>query len=87
MLAMLSFIVSMGFQLYVANTTALKGKDFMRLYNKKEELNKEIAYLKYLDSTYSSMAYVEKEADRLGFVHYSEPLTPISLPALASLNQ
>lgn len=84
--AVFLFIATLSFQVYISNSTALKGKDFRELYDKKEALNKEIAYLEYEDSQLSSLSYIEQKAGELGFQEMTEPLLPIKPPALAALN-
>lgn len=79
------FIISLLTQMYISNTTALKGKDFQHLHDRKEHLEKDIALLKYEDSKLSSLEFVEQQAAHLGFVKMVEPLLSISSPALASL--
>ena len=86
LLSFCTFISSLIIQLHISNSTALKGKDFQELYNKKETLEKEIAYLKFEDSNLSSLAYIETRAGELGFVLLEVPLASISSPALAALN-
>lgn len=83
---MVIFIVSLLAQMYISNTTALKGKDFQHLHEQKAKLEKELALLKYEDSRLSSLEFVEERAVQLGFVELTEPLLSISSPALASLS-
>ncbi len=71
--------------MYVSNTTALKGKDFRELNERKQQLEKDIAYLQFEDSNLSSLTNVEARARQLGFVEMKEPLTLITTPSLASL--
>ena len=85
-LSLITLIVSLSFQIYISNATALKGKDFQHLYERKEALEKEIAYLQYEDAQLSSLNYIEQRAGELGFQEMSEPLLPIKLPTLASLS-
>ncbi|MFC1722146.1 hypothetical protein ACFL0C_00685 [Patescibacteria group bacterium] len=73
-------------QVYISNTTALKGKDFRQYQQKKSELEKEIALLQFEDANLSSLEYVENKALSMGFSPLTEPLYPIISPALASLN-
>jgi hypothetical protein len=80
------FISSLSFQVYISNATALKGKDFQNLYERKVELEKDIAYLEFEESQLSSLSYIEKAASDLGFQEMTEPLLPITPPALAALN-
>lgn len=80
------FIISLLAQMYVSNTTALKGRDFQHLHEQKAALEKELAFLKYEDSHLSSLEYVEEKALILGFVELNEPLLTISSPSLASLS-
>ena len=75
---------SLTVQGYTSNATALKGKDFIELYERKSELEKELAYLKFEDSNLSTLTYVEHKAAELGFVEMSEPLLTIVPPSLAS---
>ncbi len=84
--SMIIFVGSLFFQMYIANSTALKGKDFMELYDKKQVLEKEIAYLEFEDSNLSSLSNIETKAEKLGFVEMTEPLLPIKSPALAVLS-
>lgn len=86
-LSVMLFFVSLLFQVHISNATALKGKDFAELYEKKRAVEKEIAYLEFLDSNYSSMEYIEQKAQMLGYVKLTEPLLTITPPALALGNQ
>jgi len=80
------FVISLLSQMYISNTTALKGKAFQHLNDEKARLDKELALLKYEDSKLSSLEYVEEKALQMGFVNMTEPLLSISSPALASLS-
>ncbi len=80
------FITSLLVQMYISNTTALKGKDFQNLHEEKAKLEKELALLKYEDSRLSSLEFVEIRAVQLGFVEMTEPLLSVSSPSLASLS-
>lgn len=80
------FVVSLSFQVYISNSTALKSKDFQEFYQKKTSLEKEIAYLQFEESQLSSLSYVEQRAKEMGFQDMTEPLLPITPPSLASLN-
>lgn len=84
--SLIIFILSLAFQVYISNSTALKGKDFQELYARKLELEKEIAYLEFEESQLSSLSYIEQTASDLGFREMTEPLSPIKPPSLASLN-
>jgi hypothetical protein len=77
--------ISLAFQVYISNATALKSKDFQQLYQKKSNLEKDIAYLQFEDSQLSSLSYIEQRASLLGFQEMTEPLQPITPPSLASL--
>jgi len=78
------FIGCLVFQMHVSNSTALKGKDFQELFSIKETLQKEIAYLKFEESTLSSLTYVEQQAYEKGFIEMQDSLLSIQDPALAS---
>jgi len=80
------FLSSLLVQMYISNTTALKGKDFQLLHQEKAKLEKELALLKYEDSRLSSLEFVEVRAVQLGFVEMTEPLLSVSSPSLASLS-
>lgn len=82
----LCFVVSLSFQVYTANTTALKGKDFVELYETKQEIEREIAYLQYENSTLSSLSFVENKAKQMGFEPMKEALLTIGTPPLALVN-
>ncbi len=85
-LSLVIFITSLLVQMYISNTTALKGKDFQHLHEEKAVLEKELALLKYEDSRLSSLEFVEIKAAQLGFVEMTEPLLSVSSPSLASLS-
>jgi len=85
-LSLVIFIASLLIQMYISNTTALKGKDFQHLHEEKAKLEKDLALLKYEDSRLSSLEFVEIKATQLGFVEMTEPLLSISSPSLAALN-
>lgn len=78
-------IATMLFQMHVTNETALKGRDFKDLYEKKKGLEKEIARLKFEDANLSSLTYVETRAYELGYVKMTGSIVPLTPPALASL--
>ena len=79
------FLVTLGFDLYVSNRATIKGKDLQGLYVEKEQLEKDIALLKYEDSNLSSLVYVQQRARDIGFVEMKDPLATISSLPLASL--
>ena len=83
--SIVAFFASLFVQLQTSNKTALKGKDFLILHDRKVSLEKEIAYLRYQDSTHSSLESIEERAKKMGFVKMSEPLVKLPTPSLASL--
>ncbi|OGC45326.1 hypothetical protein A2V49_03125 [candidate division WWE3 bacterium RBG_19FT_COMBO_34_6] len=78
--------VCIAFQIYISNIVALKGMDYKDLFQKKAELEREIALLQYKDSTLSSLTLIEQKAVNQGFIRMIEPLNSITPPSLASLN-
>ena len=64
-------------QLYYANTLAVKGKDMQELHKEKERISKEISSLELEISHYSSMAYIENRAVKLGFIKNDQNIATI----------
>lgn len=86
LISLILFISTLLLQMYVSNSTALKGKDFVMFYDKKKSLEKEIALLKYEESSLSSLSSIEARSAALGFITLREPIASISPASLASLN-
>ncbi|MBP7927655.1 hypothetical protein KAZ57_00730 [Patescibacteria group bacterium] len=85
-LSFVSMLASLMFQMFVSNSTVTKTDDFKSLYNQKETIKKEIAYLEYESSELTSISSVEKRAIALGFTKMTAPIAMIKTPPLAALN-
>lgn len=83
--ALFLMIVSLVGQIYVANNAGIISNDMNELQSQKVVLEKEISEIKIALSTYSSIAYVDKRAQELGFVEPSEPVQTVETPVLASI--
>ena len=79
-------IASLMIQMIVSNSTVTKTDDFKSLYNQKESLKKEIAYLEFESSQLASISNVEHRAVALGFTKMTTPIAMIKSPSLAALN-
>lgn len=71
--------------MYIANSTALKGKDFQEQHTYKKLLEKEVALLKYQDANLSCLTNIESRAYEIGYVKMTGSIIPITPPSLASL--
>ncbi|HXK52708.1 hypothetical protein H6802_04190 [Candidatus Nomurabacteria bacterium] len=76
----LIFTLSLIFQLSISNNLAVKGKEMSALMREKTSLLSEISELELESAKYSSLSYIEKQAQEQGFQRntaYVYALSPV----------
>lgn len=80
-----ALFVSFFMQLYISNVYAVKGSEMVEFQNKQSNLEMEVSRLHLEVSEVSSLAKIEKRAEKLGFVEMNIPVKAISsVSAVAS---
>ena len=76
-LAIFSFIASLGYRIHSAGKLAVKNEALKEYTEKKSVLEKELALLEYEDSKHSSLKYLESSAAQMGLIRANEPLIAV----------
>ncbi|NMB69666.1 hypothetical protein GYA27_00480 [candidate division WWE3 bacterium] len=84
-LAVLSFVASLGYRIHSAGKLAVKNEALKQYTEKKSALEKDLALLEFEDSKYSSLKYLESSASRMGLVRVSEPLIAVEFSGGTSI--
>jgi cell division protein FtsL len=77
LLSLFVLIVSIIFRIYTSNQVAVKNEDLKDYYTRRDQLEKELSRLEYVDSTLSSLTGIETKAKEMGFVELNETLLTI----------
>jgi hypothetical protein len=85
----LLFVLSLCSKLVLCGVTTIENGKVQAIFFKKSALEKEISRLSYIDSTLSSIAYIEDKAKNMGFTNMEsrlnslDPTAPIQVAALS----
>jgi cell division protein FtsL len=91
--SLLSFLIltaTIIFRIYTSNQVAVKNEDLKEYYIKRDQLEKELSRLEYIDSTLSSLTEIEVKAKEMGFEELNDTLltidtsSPIPVAALSN---
>jgi cell division protein FtsL len=77
LLSLLILVTSIIFRIYSSNQIAVKNEDLKEYYVKREQLEKELSRLEYVNSTLSSLTEIEIKARAAGFIDLNETLLSI----------
>ncbi|KKU30225.1 MAG: hypothetical protein UX44_C0026G0005 [candidate division WWE3 bacterium GW2011_GWA1_46_21] len=79
-------VLSICAQVFVANKAAVKGMEISGLEQRRAELTRDTTVLQLNLANLASLAYVETEASKMGFVHGTASVAVIGAVAVAAIS-
>ena len=83
--SVVAFVLSVGCKFYICNSVTVKNGEFEKISLRKNDLEEDINRLKALNSSLSSISYIEKRSAELGFVAMDERLISLDLDSSAQV--
>jgi hypothetical protein len=73
------FVSSVGCKFYLCNSVTVKNGEFEKTSLRKKDLEEDINRLNALNSSLSSISYIEKRSSELGFIEMEDRLISLDL--------
>lgn len=80
----LALLVSVGAQVFVSNTSAIKSNELIKLSWRRDQLDKEVTNYKHQLASVSCLSYIERLARERGFVDMEGSLLVVKPASVAA---
>lgn len=77
--SVITFVSSVGCKFYLCNIVTVKNGEFEKTSLRKKDLEEDINRLKAVNSSLSSISYIEKKSSELGFIEMEDRLISLDL--------
>lgn len=83
--SVVAFVSSVGCKFYLCNSVTVKNGEFEQISLRKKDIEEDINRLRALNSSLSSISYIEKRSSELGFIEMDDRLISLDLDSSAQV--
>lgn len=77
--SVIAFVSSVGCKFYLCNSVTVKNGEFEQAFLRKKDIEEDIIRLRAVNSSLSSISYIEEKSAELGFIEMDDRLISLDL--------
>ena len=78
-LSIVFFVSTLGYKFYLCSSITIKNEELEQAFSMKKDIEEDISRLKAVNSSLSSISYIEKRSSELGFIKMDARLISLDL--------
>jgi Tfp pilus assembly protein PilO len=78
-LSIVFFVSTLGYKFYLCSSITVKNEELEQAFSMKKDIEEDISRLKAVNSSLSSISYIEKRSSELGFIKMDARLISLDL--------